>query len=220
MRNEDKIIVAIDTDDLSRAKKLVKTLWPRVKFFKIGLEIINTGQAPELIKFIKKLGGKVFYDAKLNDIPNTVGGAVKVISDLGVWGFTVHSSSGREVIRAAVAKKGKAKVIGVTTLTSIASVSRRNIIKSAEMLVEEGVDGIVCSVQEVNFLKKFKKILITPGLRPAWANSNEQKRIATPREAIKAGADYLVIGRPITEPPVGMSQGGALGLILEEISMK
>src|SRR3989344_3798387 len=196
---EPKIIIALDVDNFNNAKKLVKELYPRVKFFKIGLEFINTGQAPELIRYIKKLGGKVVYDAKLNDIPNTIGGAVKVISGLGVWGFTVHSSSGREAIRTAVAKRGKTKVIGVTTLTSIAGVSRRNIIKSVEMLVEEGVDGIVCSVQEVNFLKKFKKILITPGIRPVWASKNEQKRTATPREAIKAGADYLVIGRPITK---------------------
>jgi len=217
---EPKIIIALDVDNFNNAKKLVKELYPRVKFFKIGLEFINTGQAPELIRYIKKLGGKVFYDAKLNDIPNTIGGAVKVISGLGVWGFTVHSSSGREAIRTAVAKRGKAKVIGVTTLTSIAGVSRRNIIKSAEMLVEEGVDGIVCSVQEVNFLKKFKKILITPGIRPVWASKNEQKRTATPREAIKAGADYLVIGRPITKPQAGISQDEALDMILEEVNKR
>ncbi|MDO8496489.1 MAG: orotidine-5'-phosphate decarboxylase [bacterium] len=220
MLNSEKIIVALDTRSLSKAKKLVKTLWPRVKFFKIGLEMINTGQAPELIKFVHKLNGKVFYDAKLNDIPNTVGGAAKVISGLGVWGFTIHSSSGREAIRTAVEKSGKAKVIGVTTLTSIASVSRRNIIKSAEMLIEEGVDGIVCSVQEVIFLKKFKKILITPGIRPAWANINEQKRTATPRKAIEVGADYIVIGRPVTNPPVGMSQDEALDLILDDINKR
>src|SRR3989344_2802884 len=98
MLNSEKIIVALDAHSLSKAKKLVKTLWPRVKFFKIGLEFINTGQAPELIKFIKKLGGKVFYDAKLNDIPNTVGGAAKVISGLGVEMFTVHASAGRDSI--------------------------------------------------------------------------------------------------------------------------
>ncbi len=215
---EPKIIVALDVDNFSNAKKLVKELYPRVKFFKIGLEMINTGQVPELINFINKLGGKVFYDAKLNDIPNTVGRAAKVISGLGVWGFTIHSFSGREAIRAAVANKGKAKVIGVTALTSMAGVSRRNIIKSAEMLVEEGVDGIVCSVREVYFLKKFKKILITPGIRPVWANKNEQKRIAAPSEAIKAGADYLVIGRPITSPPekIGSSEK-ALAKIIEEI---
>jgi len=212
-----KIIVALDTSDIDQAKKLVKTLYPRVGFFKIGLEMINTGQAPELIKFINKLGGKVFYDVKLNDIPNTVGRAAKVISNLGVWGFTVHSSSGRETIRAAVANKGRAKVIGVTTLTSIAGVSKRSVIKSAEMLTKEGVDGIVCSAQEVNSLKKFKKILITSGIRPIWANKDEQKRIATPSEAIRAGADYLVIGRPITQPPNNMRSQKALSLILEEI---
>ncbi len=195
---KNKIIVALDTDNLDKAKKLVKLLRPRIKFFKIGLELINTGKAPELIKFIDKLGARVFYDIKLNDIPNTIARSVKVISKLGVWGFTIHASSGREAIRAAVARKGKSKVIGVTILTSLPA-DKNKIVRLAGMLAEEGADGIVCSVREIKLLKKFEKLIIAPGIRPAWASQNDQRRTATPRKAMEAGADYLVIGRPITE---------------------
>lgn len=212
-----KIIIALDTSDLNIAKKLVRVLWPKVQILKIGLEMINTGQAPELIKFINKLGGKVFYDIKLNDIPNTVGGAAKVISRLGVWGFTVHSSAGPEAIRAAVANKGKAKVIGITVLTSMAG-PKRKILDSAKMLAQEGADGFVCAAKEVRMLKKFKKLIITPGIRPVWASKNEQERIATPAEALEAGADYLVIGRPVTRPPKEIgSSSKALELIMREL---
>ncbi len=199
MSAKSKIIVALDVNDLGKAKKLVKLLYPKIKFFKIGLEFINTGKAPELISFIKNLGGKVFYDIKLNDIPNTVGRSVKVISKLGVWGFTIHASSGREAIQAARANKGKAKLIGVTVLTSI-DTQKNKIVGLAQMLAEEKADGVVCSVNEAVLLKRnFPKLkVITPGIRPSWAETNDQKRLAIPRDAIKAGSDYLVIGRPIT----------------------
>lgn len=215
MKIEDKIIIALDTDFL-KAKSLVKNLWPRCKFFKIGLEIINTGKAPELIKFINNLGGKVFYDAKLNDIPNTIGRAVKVISSLGVWGLTIHASSGREAIKSAVANKGKMRIIGVTALTSLKS-SGNKVVQYAKILAKEGADGFVCSAREAKTLKKFKKLIITPGIRPAWANANEQIRITTPKEAIDNGVDFIVIGRPVTSPPNNISSARALKMIIEEI---
>lgn len=225
MKNSHKIIVALDTDDIKKAKKLVKTLWPRVKIFKIGLEFINTGKAPELIKYINKLGGsslreggKVFYDIKLNDIPSTVGKAVKVISKLGIWGLTVHAQAGKEAIRAAIQNRGKCKIIGVTVLTSFKA-SKIKIVQLTKMLVQEGVDGVVCSSKEAKSVKKFKSLkIITPGIRPEWADKNDQKRIATPKEALRMGADYLVIGRPITDPPkkVG-SPPKALERIIEGI---
>lgn len=217
MKNSEKIIVALDIDSLDKAKKLVKTLWPRVKFFKIGLEMISTGEAPELIKWVNQLGGKIFYDIKLNDIPNTIARTVRVISRLKVWGFTVHASAGEEAIRAAVANKRKAKVIGVTIPTSLETLPQ-NVIKLAEVLVKEGVDALVCSAQEAAVLKRFRKIIIVPGIRPAWSLSNDQKRFCSPAEAIKAGADYLVIGRPITYPPkeIGSSLD-ALNAIIKEI---
>lgn len=219
MKIEDRIIVALDVNNLGNAKKLIKTLWPRVKFFKIGLEMINTGQAPELIEYIRDLGGQVFYDIKLNDIPNTVGRAAKVISNLGVEMFTIHASAGRDSIRVAVKNKGRGKVVGVTILTSLAIRDTKDqVIKFSKMLKREGVYGVVCSSQESNVLKKLGLKIIIPGIRPSWAKQNEQKRTATPREALKNGADYIVIGRPITNPPKEI--GGpreALARIIEEI---
>ena len=225
------IIIALDTSDLNNAKRLVKALLPRVKFFKIGLELINTGKAPELIKFIHGLGGKVFYDVKLNDIPNTVGGAVKVISKLEVAMISVHASMGRESLRVAVKNKEKSKIIGVTVLTSLKDKECRNIfgensknkvLNFADMLIAEKCYGIVCSANESKLLRRFKRfnnlIIITPGIRPVWAALNDQTRAITPKKAIDAGADYLVIGRPITAPPrkIGSSRD-ALNLIIKEI---
>lgn len=229
----DKIIVALDVDSFDRAKKLVNELIFEVKFFKIGLEVINAGFASELVQYIKRKKGKVFHDSKLNDIPNTVAKAMKVISRFEVDMVSVHASAGAESLRAAVRNKGKSRVVGVTVLTTISSPecksifganSDKKVIQFADMLVREKCDGVVCSSQETRLLRKFKKFdslsIITPGVRPAWSDKNEQKRITTPWKAIEAGADYLVVGRPITNPPVGMSRKEALNLILEEINKK
>lgn len=230
-KNSDKIIVALDTNNLKKAKILVKTLWPRMKFFKIGLEMINTGQAPELTRYIKKLDGKVFYDAKLNDIPNTMAKATMTISKLGVDMISIHASTGKQAMQAVVRNKGRSKIMGVTVLTSIDDKECRNIfgnsakdqvLKFADMLVKERCDGIVCSPQELKFLRKMKRFssleIATPGIRPTWADRNEQKRITTPRKAIEAGADYLVIGRPITDPLNNITNPKiALDKIIEEI---
>lgn len=220
MEYRNKIIIALDLNDIVKAKKLVETLYPRVKFFKIGLEMINTGQAPELIKYINKLGGKVFYDVKLNDIPNTIGRTVKVISGLGVEMFTIHASAGADSVKAAVKNRGQSKVVGVTVLTSLSGSETKNkVIKFAKMLKQEGVYGIVCSPHEALLIKKIGLKIITPGIRPIWADKNDQKRISTPIAAIKAGSDYLVIGRPITSPPkaIGLPRK-ALERIIKEIS--
>jgi len=224
-------MVAIDVSDVESAKKLIKTLYPRVKFFKIGLELINTGKAPELVNFIHGLGARVFYDIKLNDIPNTVGKAVKVISGFGVEMLTIHASSGSDAIRSAVKNRGQSKIIGVTVLTSLKERDCRNIfgntslkkvIQFADMLLKNGADGMVCSVVEARIIRKLKRfknfMIITPGIRPAWAENNDQERMATPREAILAGADYLVIGRPIIKPPQSIGSSiRAVQLVIEEI---
>jgi|SRR3989338_2367501 len=239
MTNSDKIIIALDTYSLNKAKRLVRILYPKVKFFKIGLELVNTGQAPELIKYINKLGGKVFYDTKLNDIANTVEKTAKVISKLGVWCWTIHASAGEEAIGAAVKNRGRSKIFGVTVLTSFGDSEskiifgtslNKKVLRFVDMLLKKGVDGIVCSAAEARLIRRFyarggsvfdrKNLkIITPGIRPVWADKNEQNRIATPIEAIKSGADYLVIGRPITNPPRHVGSAlRALDLILKEIS--
>src|SRR3989344_4895249 len=200
IKSSNKIIVALDVDNLKEAKKLIKTLYPRVRFFKIGLELINTGKAPGLIDLIHKSGAKVFYDVKLNDIPNTIGKTVRVISGFGSDMFTIHASSGAEAIRSAVKNRGLSKVIGVTVLTSLGEQACRSIfgrippkkvIQFADMLLKNGADGIVCSVAEAKIVRRLKKfnnfIIITPGIRPIWAKNNDQERMATPKEAILAG---------------------------------
>ncbi|HEY4474393.1 MAG TPA: orotidine-5'-phosphate decarboxylase [Candidatus Paceibacterota bacterium] len=212
----EKIIVAIDTDNLRTARYLVKNLLPYAEHFKIGLELSSAVGAPHAIEMVHKLGGKVFYDGKFNDISNTVGKATKAISNLGVSMFDVHASSGPESVRSAVQNKGKSKVLGVTILTSLDEKGDM-VLRLAEMLRKEGVDGIVCSPWEIKLIRKYKKfnqlLIVTPGIRPKWAPIGDQKRFMTPFEAVRAGADYLVIGRPITNPPI------SIGTPLEAIKL-
>lgn len=211
---KDRIIVALDVDSLRRARSLVKSLAPFVWCFKVGLELLTAVGAPRVVKFIHSLGGQVFYDGKFDDIPNTVGGAAKVVAGMKVKMFNVHASAGRESIKAAVANKGNALVLGVTVLTTIDEAECISIfgdkpgpkvLQFSRTLLEVGADGIICSPQELKLLGKQEELgellKITPGVRPEWAAVGDQKRIMTPAEAIKAGATALVIGRPITKPP-------------------
>jgi orotidine-5'-phosphate decarboxylase len=168
----------------------------------------------------KALGAEhVFWDGKLCDIPNTVKGASVATSRMGVRMFNVHASAGIEAVKAAVASKGNSLVLGVTVLTSIGKLADdtdecvsifgdkagNKVLHFARMLSEAGADGIICSPKELVDLSgstAFDTLLkATPGVRPEWAAVGDQKRVMTPGEAIKAGADYLVIGRPITKPP-------------------
>jgi len=177
------------------------------------------------------MGGQVFADCKLNDIPNTVMGASRAISGLGVKFFNVHASCGLEAVKAAAAEKKQAKLLVVTVLTSLddssslnifGKVAREKVLDFAKEAIDSGADGLICSSQELEFLgplPELKSLLkVTPGIRPTWASSDDQKRILTPKEAIQAGATHLVIGRPISNPPRGI--GGpveAAKAILEEI---
>lgn len=236
MRSREKIIVALDVDSLEKALELVRELRPYVGLFKVGLELLTSEGAPRVVQVIKEAGGRVFYDGKFNDIPNTVAGASRAVARLGVDMFNVHASAGREAVSQAVANKGNALVLGVTVLTSIDKVECLSIFGQipelkvcdfARMLVDVGADGVICSSQELwvlscqSFCQSFadKLLKVVPGVRPTWAAAGDQKRIMTPTEAIKAGADYLVIGRPITKPPAEI--GGpveAAKRIAEEIA--
>lgn len=234
MRLRDRrIIVALDVDNLKEAEALVESLAPYVECFKVGLELITAVGAKEVVDFIHSFGGKVFYDGKFNDIPNTVGGATKVVAGLNVRMFNVHASSGIEAMRAAVANRDDSLVLAVTVLTSLdennahlifGGPSKATVLRFARDAKIAGCDGIICSPRELEFLGKQKEldglIRITPGIRPKWAVSGDQKRITTPAEAIKAGATCLVIGRPITKPPAKIgSPIAAVEKISEEISL-
>lgn len=217
----EKIIVALDTDNLKKVESLVKQLLPYVNYFKIGLELSTAVGAPTAIKLVHQLGGKVFYDGKFNDIPNTIAKASKAISNLGVAMFDVHASSGSESIRVAVKNKGKSKVLGVTVLTSMSEAGDK-VLKFTEILKKEGADGVICSPWEAKLIRQYKKfdrlLIVTPGIRPKWAPTKDQKRYMTPSEAIKAGSDFLVIGRPITNPPISVGTPlEAIKLIYKEL---
>lgn len=214
MEAKDRIIVALDVDNLNDARLLVESLAPHVGCFKVGLELLTAVGAPRVVELIHLFGGQVFYDGKFDDIPNTVGGAAKAVAGLNVRMFNVHASAGIEAMMAAVANKGTSLVLAVTVLTSLeennanlifGGPSKAKVLQFARDAKIAGCDGIICSPQELELLGKQKELvglwMITPGVRPEWAATGDQKRIMTPAEAIKAGATALVIGRPITKPP-------------------
>jgi len=213
-RSAGQIIVALDVGTDEEALHLVKELSPDVGFFKIGLQLY-TATGPGLTRAISELGPKVFLDLKLYDIPNTVAKAVEAAGNLGVKMLTIHLSGGSEMVRAAVkARPAGMLILGVTVLTSSNDETLREtgvtdglndqVLRLARLGVAHGIDGLVASPHEARALRaefgdRIK--IITPGVRPDWSEPGDQKRFMTPREAIQAGADYLVIGRPITAHP-------------------
>lgn len=207
----DKIIVALDVASKKEALPLVEQLREQISFFKIGLQLY-TAEGPEIVRAVTASDAKIFLDLKLHDIPNTVARAVDSASDLGVQMLTIHLSGGSEMIRAAVAaRKREMAILGVTVLTSstqhtldeigIEEQLDRHVLRLGNLGVAAGIDGLVASPFEARFLRSElgdKIKIVVPGVRPSWSEPGDQKRFMTPREAIEAGADYLVVGRPIT----------------------
>lgn len=240
---KDRIIFPLDVNKVDEAIALVRKLNPYVGLFKIGLEFINSmlasliavseKEAAENLAKIRTLfsllEGKIFWDGKFDDIPNTVAGASASVVKIGVKMFNVHASAGKESVKKAVENKGKALVLGVTVLTSIDERECKSIfgdkpgpkvVMFARMLKEAGADGIICSPQELEFLSKYREfddmLKITPGVRPDWAAAGDQKRVMTPFEAIIFGATGLVIGRPIRSPPEGVGDSIQAALKIQE----
>jgi len=216
----DKLIVALDVDNRKQALALVSMLGDLVSAFKVGSQLF-TAEGPGLVREIVARGSRVFLDLKYHDIPNTVAAAAVAASRLGVFMLNLHASGGREMMKRTVesvaacsAKESRAAplIIAVTVLTSIDSVALSEIgitnhavpqvTKLALLAEESGVDGVVSSPREVDVIRsKIDKpgfVIVTPGVRRADTASHDQKRTATPGEAIKAGATYIVVGRPIT----------------------
>ena len=207
----DKIIVALDVATKAQALALVEQLRPEISFFKIGLQLY-TAEGPEIVRAVLAKGAKVFLDLKFNDIPTTVARTVEAASSLGVRMLTIHLSGGSDMIRAAVAvPKNDLLILGVTVLTSanegmlretgISDEIDDQVLRLAKLGVARGVDGIVASPHEIKALRaEFgdKVKIVVPGIRPTWSDPGDQKRFMTPRDALEAGADHLVIGRPIT----------------------
>jgi orotidine-5'-phosphate decarboxylase len=213
-RFDNPIFVAIDTPDLDRALALARAVGPYAGGLKVGLEFI-TAQGPEGIRAIAALGKPVFADTKFHDIPNTVAGAAREIAKLGVAVFNIHASGGEAMMRAAKDAASsinpQMKLIAVTVLTSIDdgvldTIGQRGpasdqVVRLAKLAQASGLDGVVCSAHEIAAIRKAcgeDFLLVVPGIRPAGSDLADQRRVMTPPEAARAGADILVIGRPVT----------------------
>jgi orotidine-5'-phosphate decarboxylase len=224
----EKIIVALDVASKDAALRLVEQLRPEISFFKIGLQLY-TAEGPEIVRSVTASGAQIFLDLKLHDIPNTVARAIESASELGVQMLTIHLSGGGEMIRAAMAaRKSEMWILGVTVLTSstqhtldeigIDEQLDRHVLRLGNLGVAAGIDGLVASPFEARFLRSElgdKIKIVVPGVRPSWSEPGDQKRFMAPREAIEAGADYLVIGRPIT---AHKNPREAVERILEELN--
>lgn len=220
MSAKDRLIVALDVDTMQEAESLVSRLQDHVGVFKVGMQLYNS-EGPEVVRRIHQLGGRVFLDLKLHDIPNTVGQASAVLTRHRVFMFNVHTAGGSEMMKSAARSAAKEAresgipvplVIGVTVLTSINRAILENemgvpatveeqVVRWAKLAQESGLNGVVASPKEITAIRAAcgaDFVVITPGVRPAWAAVNDQKRVMTPKEAVQAGASYLVVGRPIT----------------------
>lgn len=212
--NSSPIIVALDFAKEADAIELVEQLDPTRCRLKVGKEMF-TRSGPQLVERLVAKGYDVFLDLKFHDIPNTVAGACRSAAELGVWMVNVHALGGKRMMEAASEALAKSSsrplLIGVTILTSmgeqdiaeigLSGTPGDNVKRLAQLAQDSGLDGVVCSPQEVSMLRtsidaNFK--LVTPGIRPAWSEKGDQTRITTPADAVRLGSDFLVIGRPIT----------------------
>lgn len=237
---KERIIVALDVATEKEAVDLVIKLREHVGLFKVGLELLNS-VGISIVRQIIDLGGQVFLDGKFKDIPNTVAGASRAVTRLGVKMFNVHAMGGLEMMKLALgAAKEEANrlgerqplVLGVTILTSIDQKTMNQelrvlgdvetqVVHLAKLAEKAGLDGVIASPREIDAIRKNvskQMLIITPGVRPKWATAQDQRRITTPSEAILKGASYLVIGRPITKaPPEIGTPVDATNRIAEEI---
>jgi len=216
MTGRDKLIVALDLPSGGAASLMAEALQGHVGMFKVGSELF-TAEGPVTVRYLVTTGMKVFLDLKFHDIPNTVRAAAREAAELGVSLVNVHASGGRKMMEAALegarsARDGShPKVLAVTILTSlerldleevgISGTPEEAVIRLARLAESAGLDGVVASPREISAVRRACGpgfLIVTPGIRPASAAVNDQARIATPASAVQAGADYLVVGRPIT----------------------
>ena len=212
---DSKIIVALDFSTKEQAMELISKIDPALCRLKVGKEMF-THYGPKFIEEIHKKEFEVFLDLKYHDIPNTVARTCEVAADLGVWMLNVHALGGRRMMEAALnalaSRAHRPLLIAVTVLTSMSANDLSEVgvnlapadfaLQLASLAKDSGLDGIVCSAQEAVAMKKSLGrdfLLVTPGIRPAGSLADDQRRIMTPLDAISAGSDYLVIGRPITQ---------------------
>lgn len=209
------IVVALDAKSQNEALEIVDQLDPKLCRVKVGKELF-THAGPDVIKALHARNFEVFLDLKFHDIPNTTAQAVLAAADLGVWMVNVHASGGRKMMETCVERLSKhdhdTLLIAVTVLTSMGREDlldigldidpQDQVLRLAKLTQDCGLDGVVCSAQEAPILRQTLKSsfqLVTPGIRPAGSNTDDQKRIVTPEQAIQDGSTHLVIGRPITQ---------------------
>jgi orotidine-5'-phosphate decarboxylase len=221
---ENPVFVALDTPELAQALRLAAAVAPYVGGFKVGLEYL-TATGPDGLRRIIELGVPVFADVKFHDIPNTVAGASRALASQGITYFNVHASGGAAMMQAArgaiESTDPRPRILGVTILTSLADAdlaalglqgtARERVVRLAALARTCGLDGVVCSPEEIGAVREAcgpEFLIVTPGLRPQGAAVADQRRVKTPKEALRAGADILVIGRPITAAadPVGAAR--------------
>lgn len=237
MKPENRIILALDVNDYDEALRIVYKFEEHIEIFKVGSELF-TSVGPKIVEKINTLGKKVFLDLKFHDIPNTVAKSAEAAARLGVFMFNVHAMGGLEMMKKAAERVRqislernleRPRVIGVTVLTSIDQTVLQDelgvglrmsaqVRHLAGLAQRAGLDGVVASPEDAeNIRAHFGKdfLIVTPGIRPSWAAADDQKRMLTPQEALRRGADYLVIGRAITAQADPL---GALKRIKEEIT--
>jgi orotidine-5'-phosphate decarboxylase len=227
----DRLIVALDVPNAAEAQKLVRAIGDSASIYKIGKQLF-TSEGPGLVRDLVSSGRKVFLDLKYHDIPNTVASAVRSAADLKVAMVTVHASGGSKMLRAAAEAAAqsptKPLVLAVTVLTSMADEdlheigipgsAQDQVLKLAKLAQQSGVGGLVASPSELKALRQAigrEMKIVTPGVRPAGSDKGDQARVATPADAIANGADYIVVGRPIT---AAADSAVAAKAILAEIS--
>ena len=217
---KDRLIVAVDVPTLADAARLIDELHGEVGMFKVGLELYaHCGTA--LFKLLKERNAPFFFDCKFHDIPNTVAKASEGLVGQGIAMFNVHATGGLEMMKvtaqatraaAKAAREEAPKIIAVTLLTSIGDRELQEelgypdnasnlVIRLARLAKEAGLDGVVASAKEIGEIRKAcgnDFLIVTPGIRPSWADADDQKRIVTPADAVRDGVDYIVVGRPIT----------------------
>ncbi|MEI8314644.1 MAG: orotidine-5'-phosphate decarboxylase [Verrucomicrobiota bacterium] len=196
---KSKLIVALDVDSFEQAAALVDRLGDAVDTYKVGSQLF-TRVGPKMVEFLHAQGRRCFLDLKFHDIPNTVAKAVESAAALRVAMLTVHTVGGADMLRAAASVPGHPLLLGVTVLTSVAGDVADEVVRRAKLAAECGLEGVVASPHEIKLIRQAvgdKIKIVTPGIRPAWAGADDQKRMMTPREAVVAGASYIVVGRPI-----------------------
>jgi orotidine-5'-phosphate decarboxylase len=236
---KDRFVLALDVDDDQEALRIVAALKENVGMFKVGHQLF-TAYGPDIVRRIIDQGGRIFLDLKYHDIPNTVAKASAEAVKLGVSIFNVHSLGGLDMMRAAADSASETAdklnipppiALAVTVLTSMDEKNLRKELKIMRSLQREvahlarlaqraGMHGVVASPQEIKMLRRAIRgafVILTPGVRPSWAGLDDQKRVMTPPDAVEAGADYIVVGRPVLKAP---DPREAVKKIVEEIEMK